>query len=133
MRKAFFLLAALFLLICPAIASAAEVSSDKMLLDWQTNKIWLNHGALCVAGTFTNQRKDRTVTKLNDFLLKVTFEKEDGSVYQFVGRPVKLPLCKVPAGGTKKLTLNFGSFDGAWKSWVTTQQYTFTYVSGSRW
>lgn len=133
MRMYVLAVALLVLAFCPAGVSAAEVSSDKMLLDWQTSKVWLSNGELCVAGTFTNKRDDLTVTKLNDFHVKIFFTKEDGSAYQFEGRPIKLPMCKIPASGTKKLTLNFGKFDGQWKSWVTSQTYVFTYINGSRW
>lgn len=133
MKKYFLLLTLLLALMCPAFASAAETSSDKMILDWQTSKVWMNGENLCVAGTFVNKRGDLTVTKLNDFLIKITFTRDDGSEYQYVGKPVKLPMCKVLPNGTKKLTLNFGKFTDTWKNWVTSQTYTFTYINGARW
>lgn len=116
-----------------SISSAAEISSDKMILEWNTNKIWINHGELCVMGEFKNHRNDLTVTKLNSFTARIIFTRDDGSRYEFIGSPVKIPLCKVLSNGTKRMSFNFGSFNGEWKSWVTEQNYNFTYISGSRW
>jgi len=42
-------------------------------------------------------------------------------------------MCKVPAGETKRLTLNFGAFEGQWKTWSTEQNYAFSYINGARW
>ncbi|WP_314905131.1 hypothetical protein [Selenomonas artemidis] len=112
---------------------AAEVSGDSMMLEWTTTKVWLSGGDLCVSGTFENRRDDITVTALNDFTMQITFTRADGTTYQFIGTPKRLPMCKVPAGETKRLTLNFGSFEGQWKTWVTEQNYEFSYINGARW
>lgn len=126
---------ALFACLAPCFfASAASVrSSDTMILDWRTEKVWTDGGDLCVKGTFTNKRGDLTITKLNDFVMQITFTKDDGSKYQFICRPEKMPLVKIKANGRRTVTLNFGPFDGAWKDWVTTETYVFTYINGARW
>lgn len=116
-----------------AVVSAAEISSDKMILEWKTSKVWLNNGELCIMGDFTNRRSDLTVTKLNSFIARVIFTKADGSKYDFIGSPVKIPLCKVLPNGSKRMSFNLGKFTGEWNSWVTEQDYTFTYLSNSRW
>ena len=64
-----------------AVVSASDVSSNKMILEWKTSKIWLNNGELCIMGDFTNRRSDLTVTKLNSFIVKIMFNKSDGSKY----------------------------------------------------
>lgn len=123
----------LLVLLSPSAGFSAETSSDQRMLEWTSEKVWVTNGCLCVTGTFVNKRNSLTVTKLNDFVMAITFTKEDGSKYQFIGKPAKLPLCKIPPGGIKQLTLNFGTFDGTWKNWITTQQYVFSYVNGARW
>lgn len=132
MKKIYLLAAMLLLLLCPSFAAASEVSSDKMIMDWTTSKVWMVGENLCIRGTFVNKRSDLTVTKLNEFNVRITFTKEDGTEYQFVGQPVKLPMCKVLPSGSKALTLNFGKFDGTWKKWVTAQDFVFTYIDGAR-
>ena len=54
MKRIFMLLTLILALMCPALAGAAEVSSDRMILDWTTSKVWVNGGELCVTGTFVN-------------------------------------------------------------------------------
>ena len=132
MKKIYFILTLLLVLVCPTFASAAEVSSDKMILDWNTSKVWVSGGDLCVSGTFVNKRSDLTITKLNDFAIRVTYTDENGEQKQFTGRPVKLPLCKIPARGSRKLNFNFGKFTHAVNNWVTAQEYTFSYINGAR-
>lgn len=133
MKRVFLLITLLLVLMCPALAGAAEVSSDKMILDWTTTKVWVNGGELCVSGNFVNKRSDLTITKLNDFVIRVSYTDKDGQQKQFTGRPVKLPLCKIGAGGSRKLNFNFGKFDSeAINNWLTTQTYTFTYINGAR-
>lgn len=132
MKKIYFILTLLLVLVCPTFASAAEVSSDKMILDWNTSKVWGSGGDLCVSGTFVNKRSDLTITKLNDFVIRVTYTDENGEQKQFTGRPVKLPLCKIPARGSRKLNFNFGKFTHAVNNWVTAQEYTFSYINGAR-
>lgn len=134
MKKWFAIIAAVFLFLwLPIGAQAAEISSDTMILDWSTNKVWIDHGNLCVRGTFYNKRTDLTITKLNDMTMKITFTKSDGSKSEFSGKPVKLPMLKIGAGGSKTVTLNFGPYKGTWSSWNTDEYYEFSYIPGSRW
>lgn len=44
MKRIFMLLTLILALMCPALAGAAEVSSDRMILDWTTSKVWVNGG-----------------------------------------------------------------------------------------
>ena len=104
-----------------------------MILDWTTSKVWVNGGELCVTGTFVNKRNDVAITKLNEFIMRVTYTDKNGERKQFLGRPVKFPLCKIPANSSRKLNLNFGKFaDESVGNWVTAQTYTFTYINGAR-
>lgn len=120
------------LVMIPSFAFAAEVSSDKMILDWTTTKVWRSGDDLCVTGTFVNKRSDLKITKLNDFIMRVVFTDKDGVKKQFTGRPIKMPMCKIPAGGSRKMNFNFGKFDQEIHDWVTAQEYTFTYINGAR-
>lgn len=133
MKRVFLLITLLLALMCPAFAGAAETSSDRMILDWTTSKVWVNGGELCVTGTFVNKRSDLTITKLNDFVMRVTYTDKDGQTKQFTGKPVKLPLCKINASGSRKMNFNFGKIETeATNNWVTAQSYTFTYINGAR-
>ena len=133
MKRVFLLITLLLALMCPALAGAAEISSDRMILDWTTSKVWVNGGELCVTGTFVNKRSDLTITKLNDFVMRVTYTDKDGQTKQFMGKPVKLPLCKINASGSRKMNFNFGKIEAeATNNWVTAQSYTFTYINGAR-
>lgn len=132
MKRIYLALALLLMLMCPAFASAAEISSDKMILDWTTSKVWVSGGDLCVTGSFVNKRSDLTITKLNDFVMRITYTGKDGQQRQFTGSPVKLPLCKIGAGGSRKMNFNFGKFEDEIHNWVTAQTYTFTYINGAR-
>lgn len=132
MKKIYVMLTLLLVLMCPAFASAAEVSGDKMILDWTTSKVWVSGGDLCVTGTFVNKRSDLTITKLNDFVMRVTYTDENGEQQQFTGKPIKLPLCKIGAGASRKLNFNFGKFAHTVNNWVTAQEYTFSYINGAR-
>ena len=87
MKRIFMLLTLILALMCPALAGA-EVSSDKMILDWTTSKVWVNGGELCVTGTFVNKRNDVAITKLNEFIMRVTYTDKNGERKQFLGRPV---------------------------------------------
>ena len=79
------------------------------------------------------KRSDLTITKLNDFNMRVTYTDKNGEQKQFTGRQVKFPLCKIPARGSRDLNLNFGKFaDETVSNWVTAQTYTFTYINGAR-
>lgn len=120
-----------FLLLSPSV-HAAEQSSDPMVLEWTTTRVWISKGELCAAGQFVNHREDIMVTGLNAFTMEITFHRADGSSDTFVGSPKQLPLCRIPAGGTRRVTLNFGPFDGQWKSWTTQEVYTFFYIDEMR-
>ena len=120
-----------FLLLSPSV-HAAEQSSDPMVLEWTTTRVWISKGELCAAGQFVNHREDIMVTGLNAFTMEITFHRADGSSDTFVGSPKQLPLCRIPAGGTRRVTLNFGPFDGQWKSWTTQEVYTFSYIDEMR-
>ena len=96
-------------------------------------KVWMEHGELCVRGTFYNRRSDLTVTKLDEMILQITFTGTDGKTFQFIGHPKRLPMLKLPANGSKKVTFNFGPFSGEWKDWATKEDYSFSYINGSRW
>lgn len=56
----------IFSLCLSHMAFAVEHSADTMILDWRTEKVWMEHGELCVRGTFYNRRSDLTVTKLDE-------------------------------------------------------------------
>ena len=131
MKRFYILFLLLLALMCPSIALGAEVSTDKMILDWTTSKVWISNGDLCVTGTFVNKRNDLTITKLNDFVMRISYTDVEGKAQHFTGKPIKLPMCKIAAGGSKKLNLNFGKFNGTIHNWVTTQAYRFTYINGS--
>lgn len=133
MRKVLITLTMFIVLLIPNIGTAAEVSADQMILEWKSSKVWMDNGDLCVTGTFVNRRTDLTITKLNDFSMKFIFIKEDGGKEVYQGKPIKLPFLKIPANGSKRITMNFGKYDGTWKSWVTNAEYVFTYVHGLRW
>ena len=120
-----------FLLLSPSV-HAAEQSSDPMVLEWTTTRVWISKGELCAAGQCVNHREDIMVTGLNAFTMEITFHRADGSSDTFVGSPKQLPLCRIPAGGTRRVTLNFGPFDGQWKSWTTQEVYTFSYIDEMR-
>lgn len=129
MKKFLLAIAMLAILAIPNFAMAAETSSDTMILDWKPTKVWMNGTDLCMSGEFENQRDDLTVTKLLEFTAIITFTAKDGTKYQFVGQPQKLPMIKIAPNGTKKVTFNFGPFNGEWESWNTQQSYTFSYVN----
>jgi len=124
-------MALFFLLLSPSV-HAVEQSSDPMVLEWTTTRVWISKGELCAAGQFVNHREDIMVTGLNAFTMEITFHRADGSSDTFVGSPKQLPLCRIPAGGTRRVTLNFGPFDGQWKSWTTQEVYTFSYIDEMR-
>ena len=69
-------------LVIPHFAFAAETSSDTMILEWNTYKVWKDGDNLCVSGEFKNLRNDLKITKLNDFTSIITFTHKDGTTYQ---------------------------------------------------
>ena len=132
MRRTFLLFILVLVMSISNIMHAAEVSSDKMILEWNTSKVWISGENLCVNGTMTNKRDDLTITKLNDFVIRISFTDEDGQKRIFTGKPLKLPICKIAANASRKLSFNFGKYDHSIKDWVTSQEYTFTYINGAR-
>ena len=104
-----------------------------LYIDWSTNKVWLDKGNLCVRGTFYNKHSDLTITKLDDMSMRIIFTKADGTKEVFTGKPQKLPMLKIPAGGSKAVTLNFGPYSGTWSAWNTEEEYDFSYIPGARW
>lgn len=134
MKKLILILVVLCSMLVSSLAIAAEMSDDKMTLDWTTSKVWMVGDELCAQGTFVNKRDDLRITEINDMTMRFVFTKEDGSKLEHIAKPKTLPLCKIPPNGSKKLTLNFGKFDGGhWKKWLTTQEYVFSYQEGMRW
>lgn len=134
MRKWLLAFIALIFSVCLSRAVfAADHSSDTMILNWRTEKVWMEHGELCARGRFYNKRGDLTITKLDSLVMQITFTGTDGQIFQFKGSPKKMPMLKIPANGSKKVTLNFGPFAGKWKDWVTKEDYSFSYINGSRW
>ena len=98
MRKWLLAFAALILSLCLShMAFAAEHSADTMILDWRTEKVWMEHGELCVRGTFYNRRSDLTVTKLDEMILQITFTGTDGKTFQFIGHPKSCLLYTSPS------------------------------------
>lgn len=134
MKKWFFVILVL-LLGCFASfnVSAATQSSDTMIMEWTPQKVWVDKGELLMRGTFKNKRGDLSITKVNQFTTKINFTRSDGSKYQFVGTPTKMPLVKISGNGSRQVTLNLGKFDDTWKDWVATEFVTFTYIDSSRW
>lgn len=134
MKKLVLLVVVLCSMLISSIAMAAEISSDKMSLDWTTSKVWMVGDELCAQGTFVNKRGDWRITEINDMTVRFVFTKEDGTKLEYIAKPKSLPMCKIPPNGSKKLTLNFGKYEGShWKKWLTTQEYTFSYQEGMRW
>lgn len=119
--------------LCFSTAWAAEHSSDKMILRWEPQRVWLSNGDLLIQGKFTNQREDLTITALEDIVIQIDFTGKAGHKYRFIGRPTKLPLCKLPPLKEKYLTFNLGKFDKTWNTWLADADYTFAYIAGVRW
>ena len=117
----------LIIVMMASFVYAAEKSSDKMILEWTPEKIWLNKNELIMEGEFTNKRRDLSITRLDEFVTVITFTGNDGSSYEFIGKPKKMPLLKIDGTGSKKVTFNFGQFDGAVNKWETSEVYVFTH------
>lgn len=134
MKRLVLVLVVLCSIFVSAIGLAAEVSDDKMTLDWTTSKVWMVGDELCVQGTFVNKRGDLSITKINEMTMRFVFTKDDGTKVEHVAKATKYPLCKIPPNGSKKLTLNFGKYAGGpWHKWLTTQDYVYSYQEGMRW
>ena len=128
MKKYLSICIVLLVITAASFVYAAEKSSDKMILEWKPEKVWLNKNELCMVGEFTNKRRDLTITRLEDFVTEITFSGNDGSSHNFIGKPKKMPLLKIEGTGSKKVTFNFGAFEGTVGKWVTSEHYIFTYV-----
>ena len=128
MKKYLSISVALFTIVASSFVNAAEKSSDKMILEWKPEKIWINKNELCMLGEFTNKRNDLTITRLDDFSTEITFTGSDGSSFNFVGKPKKMPFLKIEGTGSKKVTFNFGTFEGKLGKWVTSEDYVFSYI-----
>lgn len=120
----------LLLLVFPTITYASERSSDTMILEWKTYKVWKDDEDLCITGEFENLRDDLKITKLNNFTAIITFKDNDGNSYQYIGKPEKLPICKIAPNSKKHITFNLGKFDGIWSSWNVETMYNFSYING---
>ena len=121
----------LLLMLFPTISYAAESSSDSMILGWKTYKVWKVNEDLCITGEFENLRDDLKITKLNDFIAIITFKDNDGNSYQYIGKPKKLPICKIAPNSKKNITFNLGKFEGVWNSWNVEAMYNFSYINGA--
>lgn len=125
-------MAALLLFLVPAVASAAEKSSDTMILDFSADKIWIDKGDLCMRAKFTNKRSDLTIRKLDDLTVHINLYTHDGKVVQYAAKPKKRPMLKLNAGASKTVLMNLGPYSGEdWKDWTADAEYVFTYVYGS--
>ena len=104
----------LLIMIFPTVSFAAETSSDTMILEWKTYKVWKDGENLCMSGEFENLRNDLKITRLNNFTAIITFMNNDGTSYQYIGQPEKMPMCKIAPNSKKRITFNLGKFDGNW-------------------
>lgn len=129
MKRIILLLVVLCCLLSASVGVAAEVSNDKMTLEWTTNKVWMVGDELCVQGTFVNKRRDVQITKLNAFAMRFVFTLADGSKVVHIAKPKSLPICKIPPNSVRsRITMNFGKYEGVWKKWVTTNECWYSYI-----
>lgn len=125
--KRFFLIFLVFMTYSMS-AFAAELSSDTMILKWTTNKVWVSNGDLCISGVFKNYRDDIVITKINSFMAKVIFTRDDDTTFVYKCSPVKIPICKISGKNSKTMSFNLGKFDLKWKKWLADAEYTYTYI-----
>ncbi len=134
MKKLLFIFSLLATMLVSSVCMAAEISSDKMILEWNSNKVWMVGDELCVQGTFTNKRADLRITELKEIVMRFVFTLDDGTKITHIAQPKKLPMCKIPPCESKRLTFNFGKYDGPkWHKWLTDAECTFCYQDGMRW
>ena len=79
MKKYLIAVVMLLALTVSGICMAAEMSSDKMGLEWYTNKVWMVGDELCAQGTWVNKRGDWRITEINDFTMEFIFTRHDGT------------------------------------------------------
>lgn len=134
MKKILFVMMCVLCLIPWFSSSAAQVSSNPMLLEWSSEKIWVSQGNLYVSGTFTNKTKDLTVTKLNSLTMTVYLTRPDGTQFGVTRKPTALPLARIPSRRSKEVILNLGPVvDGlTWNHWRTEETYSFTLVRATK-
>ena len=94
-------------MIFPTVSFAAETSSDTMILEWKTYKVWKDGENLCMSGEFENLRNDLKITRLNNFTAIITFMNNDGTSYQYIGQPEKMPMCKIAPNSKKRITFKY--------------------------
>ena len=71
----------LLIMIFPTVSFAAETSSDTMILEWKTYKVWKDGENLCMSGEFENLRNDLKIARLNNFTAIITWSLGNESGY----------------------------------------------------
>lgn len=128
MKKLLAIVTVVFLFVFVESAMAAETSTDKLVLTWNTEKVWMDKGNLCMQGTFRNTRSDINITALNHFVTRITFTRSDGKKEAYTCEPLQLPTCNIPAGGSRRMSFKLGAYTGGpWSKWVTEEEYLYTY------
>lgn len=59
----------LLIMIFPTVSFAAETSSDTMILEWKTYKVWKDGENLCMSGEFENLRNDLKTQETESLIL----------------------------------------------------------------